>query len=89
METETITCGCGGADGLHPLGINECYRKFAFGNLVPTNFRREKGINVCDVNGYTITVYTLRSQRLYHNHGENIWSLPKDESSVNSIQMND
>lgn len=86
---EKVTCGCGGGNGLHELGIKECLRKIATGDLIPTNFRPSRGTNVCDVGGTTITVYTLKSQRLYHNHGEDVWSLPKDESSVNSIQMND
>lgn len=87
--TEKVSCACGGLNWIHSLGFDKCYRKLATGDLIPTNFRLERGVNVCDVRGYTITVYTLKSQRLYHNHGENVWSLPKDDNSVNSIQMND
>jgi len=38
-----------------------------------------------NANGITITEYTLRHQRLYHQHGNGKWSLPKDESSTNSL----
>lgn len=83
-----LTCSCGGGNlgANHPLGEGECYRKLATGNLIPTNFRTdERGFKVCDVNGYTITEYTLKDQRLYHQHENGEWSLPKDESSVNSL----
>jgi hypothetical protein len=91
-----IFCGCGGAtlnvkfgnQEFHLLGITGCLRKEATGNLIPTNFRTENGVKVCDVNGYTITEYTLYNQRLYHFEGT-VWSLPKDESSINSIEIND
>jgi len=82
-------CGCGGGpeSGIHPISENGCYRKVATGNLVPTNFRYDAGFkaNVCDVNGYTITEYTLLSQRLYHKHEDGNWSLPKDEGTMISL----
>ena len=103
-------CGCGhgkpefvyppsGKKVLHAVGKNGCARKIADGNLVPTNFREEGGVDVCDVKGYTITSYTLRVQRGYSKHTlfllenkvveqrpeNDIWSLPKDESSINSL----
>lgn len=88
-----IFCSCGGNarnvefgnKAFHMLGVTGCLRKEATGNLIPTNFRIENGTKVCDVNGYTITEYTLYNQRLYAFEG-NVWSLPKDESSVNSIE---
>lgn len=102
MKTETdnfangILCGCGGNTlnvefgnkAYHMLGVTGCLRKEATGDLIPTNFRTENGVKVCDVRGYTITEYTLYNQRLYSLKGD-VWSLPKDESSTNSIQMTD
>jgi hypothetical protein len=76
----------------HILGKGGCFRKEAVGGLVPSDFRYNEtyGYNECKVNGYYITVFTLLHQRCYSFHEEaGIWSLPKDESSVNSIEMND
>ena len=74
--------------------------KLATGNLVPTNFRMEVWTHhagtkhettflteVCDVNGYTITKYTLTDQRGYNQNEDGSWSLPKSEESINSIEM--
>jgi len=86
-----LRCSCGGdSHPHHILGKNGCYRKKATGKLIPTNFRKEKiishePIDVCDVNGYTITVFTLKNQRLYSQHSNGEWSLPKDESSTISL----
>lgn len=98
METQ-ILCGCGhgpkthyapGLDDrprMHVVEEGTCCRKIATGNLVPTNFRTENGVEVCDVNGYTITQYTLRYQRSYANKGD-VWTLPKSEDSTNSLEGN-
>ena len=60
-----ITCSCGGGGGpYHEIGKNNCFREIAPDNLIPKNFRIQDGIKVCTVNGYTITEYTLLSQRL-------------------------
>lgn len=87
-----------GLDGLrvHVVGEGSCCRKIATGDLIPTNFRLElwkhqngkSGIvEVCTVNGYTITEWTLKNQRGYDNaHG--VWTLPKSEDSINSIGDN-
>lgn len=81
------SCGCGyGGPGVHELGVGSCCRKWATGSLIPTNFRKEKDTWYCTVNGYSITTYTLTGQRLYSLHPKSgRWSLPKDESSVNSL----
>jgi hypothetical protein len=84
------TCSCGGGDGVdHPLGEGRCLRKIVPQHLLPTNFRKENGIDVCTVNGYTITEYTLRFQRLYAQDTDGVWSMPKDEETTISIEMND
>lgn len=90
-----------GMDGLrlHILGHGTCCRMIAEGDLIPTDFRMElwtsyEGtihehtslMEVCSVNGQTITTYTLTDQRSYHFHEEsNVWSLPKSKESINSI----
>jgi hypothetical protein len=43
---------------------------------------------MCDVNDDSITVFTLKQQRMYHQHETGEWSLPKDESSTNSLEGN-
>lgn len=98
IENNGILCGCGYGIPklpyqnkelvLHILGSGSCCRKLAKGNLKPTNFRKENGIDVCDVNGYTITVFTLINQRIYAQHENGEWSLPKDEESINTIGDN-
>jgi len=100
MSDNIILCGCGYGTPthhyknsekpkLHELGKNGCCRKKAEGNLIPTNFREENDSQVCDVNGYTITTYTLFNQRLYSYHKDNdVWSLPKNEESTNSLPDN-
>jgi len=91
-------CGCGHGIATHPyknlqglrvheLGKGNCCRKLATGSLIPSNFRIVNGMKVCDVNGYTITEYTLFEQRLYSKHEDGSWSLPKDEKSVNSLDI--
>jgi len=83
---------------LHVLGEGNCARKLAIGNLVPTNFRFEVWTTlagtphestflteVCDVNGQTITAYTLKHQRMYSQHEDGSWSLLKSEESTISI----
>jgi len=87
----TCSCGCGyGPD--HPLSEGKCYRKLATEDLIPINFRQKKNrfnkyIDVCDVNGQTITVYTLKHQRMYAQNKDGTWTLPKDESSLNSLDF--
>lgn len=85
----TLTCGCGGISGSHEMGSEKCFREIAKGDLIPKNFRiNERGQEVCDVSGHTITKYTLINQRCYHlDHG--IWNLPKDHSSYNSVHFGD
>lgn len=91
-------------DGLrvHELGEGGCCRMIASGDLEPTNFRMEVWSShigtkhektflteVCDVNGITITKYTLTDQRGYsYNEELGVWTLPKDKSSINSIGDN-
>lgn len=88
INQHLITCSCGGGEGSHHLiSFGNCFRKMATGDLIPTNFRIENGVNVCDVRGYTITEYTLLSQRLYAQHPDGQWSLPKSEDSINSIEV--
>lgn len=89
------SCGFGGGGGgsNHTISENGCCRKEAFGNLIPTNFRKERlfqswpedGFNVCDIDGETITMTTLIQQRGYHSHDNDRWSLPKDEESIDSL----
>lgn len=94
MKKEILYCSCGYGDGPnHILGEGKCCRKEATGNLIPTNFRKVKLIeswkepyDCCDVNGYTITMYTLTGQRGYHQHPDGRWSLPKSEESHNSLE---
>ena len=95
-NTPGIFCSCGGnalnvefgTKAFHMLGVTGCLRKEATADLIPVHFRTENGVKVCDVKGITITEYTLYNQRLYAFRG-GVWSLPKDESSINSIEMND
>lgn len=94
---KNLLCSCGG-DHLGPnhiLGQKNCYRKEATGNLIPTNFRKEKLIDswieaydCCDVKGVTITEHTLTQQRGYAKHPDGRWSLPKSEESIISIGEN-
>lgn len=90
-----------GLEGLrvHVLGEGSCCRTQATGDLIPTNFRMEVWTHhagtehektflteVCDVNGITITKYTLTDQRGYNYDEEfGFWSVPKNRESVNSI----
>jgi hypothetical protein len=89
---ETLYCSCGHGSGPnHILSEGNCCRKKATGNLIPTNFRKEKWFDwkepydVCDVNGYSITVFTLKQQRGYSQHSNGDWSLPKSEESITSL----
>lgn len=90
-----LLCSCGGGERAnHQLGKDGCFRMKAVGKLIPINFRKERlipsvhkqPINVCDINGYSISVYTLKHQRLYAEIADGIWSLPKDKSSINSLE---
>ena len=88
MEKEKFcSCGCN-LGAYHLLGAKECYRKEAIDKLIPTDFRKENNVEVCTVNGYTITVYTLYNQRLYSFENNVCWSLPKDENTTISIGEN-
>jgi len=94
MNETLCSCGCG-LGAKHILGKDNCYRKEAIGNLIPTNFRKEKMIEswkepfeICDVNGSWLTVWTLENQRGYHLHDNGKWSLPKTEDSLISIGEN-
>lgn len=83
-----LTCTCGGDTKPHNIGDEKCYRKIATGDLIPTNFRTDdRGYQVCDVRGHTITQYTLTNQRSYYRHEDGRWSLPKNEDSVNSMEV--
>jgi len=82
-----LTCSCGGEGPNHILGEGKCFRKLATGNLIPKNFRKVNGIEMCDVNDDTITVYTLKQQRMYSQYETGEWSLLKDESSTNSLEV--
>ena len=83
---ENYTCSCGYSDGInHILGKSNCSRKLATGNLIPKNFRTINGVYCCDIKDYTITVYTLKNQRLYSQLSDGNWSIPKDEESTNSL----
>ena len=93
---EKLLCSCGGVNSPnHPIGEGNCFREEATGNLIPTNFRKEKWFDswkeayeVCDVGDYDITVWTLINQRGYHQHPDGRWSLPKSHDSVISIGEN-
>lgn len=96
MNKGIIFCGCGYGVASHPykdleglrvheLGVGSCCRNIATGSFIPTNFRIIDGVEVCDVNGYTITKYTLTNQRSYNKHEEGVWSVPKIEESIISI----
>lgn len=79
-------CACGyGEPYIHELGAGNCSRKLATGLLVPTNFRKENGIWWCTVKCCPVMVGTLINQRMYCLHKSGKWSLPKDESSINSL----
>lgn len=85
-KQKLLRCSCGYGDGPdHVLSEGRCCRKLATGSLVPTNFRSRNGAMVCDVNGYTITEYTLLHQRCYSQLSTGEWSLPKHEKSINSL----
>ncbi len=78
---------------VHILGEGNCCRVIATGDMIPTNFRMEVWTHysgtehektflteVCDVNGHTITKYTLTDQRGYNYDEEfNIWSYPNNQ----------
>jgi hypothetical protein len=71
----------------------------ATGNLEPQSLRTElwttlEGTEwehsfftqVCEINGQTVTEFTLTNQRGYnYNKEANIWSLPKSNESINSL----
>ncbi len=100
MKKEIIPmCGCGYGTAthahnnskdllIHKLGEGNCCRKIATGELIPKDFRIENGIEICNVNGYAITKYTLINQRLYGQDENGIWSLPKNEESTVSLVGN-
>jgi hypothetical protein len=87
-------CSCGYGNGKnHTLSEGNCARQLATGSLIPTNFRKErlipnihkKPIEVCDVNGYTISVWTLKNQRMYAQKPDGAWTLPKNKKSTHSL----
>lgn len=97
--SSNLSCSCGGKQLIdfnnavaqhyvHNLGEQGCYKKVATGNLIPINFRvNENESVICDVNGHTITEFTLLQQRDYFYHEkENVWSLLKDEESITSLE---
>lgn len=83
-----VICHCGGQRGPHEVSTGGCFRKIAPPHLIPTDFRVENGMDVCTVNGTTISTFTLYQQRLYGSIGGSVWTMPKDESSVISIGEN-
>lgn len=82
-----LRCNCGGGDKNHIISEGKCYRKEAVGELIPINFRTVNNMKMCDVNGYSITEFTLYNQRLYHQHEDGRWSLTKS-GSKNTIDFN-
>ncbi len=84
-----LTCSCGGGDGAHhPLGEGKCLRQEASGEMIPTNPRLIEDTLHYDVNGYPVTAWVLRNQRLYTQHEPGRWSHPKSKSSTISIGDN-
>ena len=87
---------------VHVLGEGNCCRTVATGNMIPKNFRMEVWTSnagtehehtflteVCELNGQTVTKYTLTDQRGYcYDEDFGIWSHPKNRDSVNSIGDN-
>lgn len=89
-QDQKILCGCGHGipthGKLHELSVGTCCRRLATGDEIPTNFRVDNGMEVCDVNGHTITVYTLKNQRLYAKHRDTgLWTRLKSDESTISI----
>lgn len=60
----------------------------ATGKLIPTDRRQEGSTVWYTVNDYPVTQFTLLNQRLYHQHQDGSWSLPKSEDSIISIGEN-
>lgn len=81
--TANPLCYCGEMPIGHLVGLGHCSRKITPQNLIPTNFRVENGMKVCTVNGYTITEYTLFQQRGYSREENDVWTMPKNEESLN------
>lgn len=89
-----VTCGCGCGLPRHRLGVDLCYRYIVTDpEEIPQNNRRiynpaiwPEPVWVWDVGGHTITDYTLRFQRGYSYHKEQlVWSRPKHRDSINSL----
>jgi hypothetical protein len=76
---KTHKCNCGGKSGEHLISDGGCHR---FMTTTPI-----KSINMpdmWDVDGHSITDYTLRYQRGYSQHGCDCWSTWG--GSVNSLE---
>lgn len=72
-----LKCGCGGADGIHKLGIEKCFRKLVQKNEEPKRFGVEKKMWKLPKSS-PITEFTLKQQRGYSFHEEEQrWSKPK------------
>lgn len=76
-----MQCNCGGRAPNHLLGINGCFREVV--KQKPRKISAEK--DKWFVEGHTITGFTLREQRGYHQHHCGNWSRPKDHESTNSL----
>lgn len=78
-----LICCCGGIHREHRIGDENCFREAVI----------NPPVKLCNdwwnVEGSDITGYTLREQRLYHQHECGCWSRPKGGGSVNSIEMDD
>lgn len=76
MSTHNHTCHCG-ADvvyGPHSTGDLKCFREMcAAPERLQNDFWR--------VEGHEITGYSLREQRLYHQHSCGCWSRAKEGST--------
>lgn len=79
---------------IHILGVGTCAReevpglgdklKFFKGKLFP---HWEKDVDLVNLDGEIITLYTFRFQRMYSFHEDSgVWSRPKSKESVNSLE---
>jgi len=84
---EPMICHCGGIDHQHVINDDGCFREPAPEAPVLSD-KTYLGENMWTVHGIQITDYTLKHQRLYHQHECGCWSRSKD-GSTNSIEMDD
>jgi len=94
---ETVRCGCGYGEGNnHIVGKGTCARYHVTNpDEIPRNRREvynpeinKEPVFMWDIKNYSITEYTLLSQRMYNQDENGNWTRPKSKESRNSLEGN-